>query len=107
MKRFWVSLLWYLAVVVVVDMPPILIFFLMHRFNLMGSLAPQVIATLLFLGLMVVQGYLFLQLLNRRHPGEIDKNAWTTMMVSVAAFVTFWLIIILLIIWATSRAAEF
>lgn len=107
MKRVWLNLLWYLAVVIVVDLPPILIFFLLHRFNLLGSLAPQVIATILFLGLMLGQGYLHLHLLNRRYPEDGDRNAWTMLAVSVAAFATFWIIIIVLIAWATSRAVEF
>ncbi|MHB9111039.1 MAG: hypothetical protein ACYC4D_00170 [Thermoleophilia bacterium] len=107
MKRVLLNLLWYLAVVIVVDVPPILIFFLLHRFDLLGSLAPQVIATFLFLGLLVGQGYLHLHLLNRRYPQNADRNVWTMLAVSVATFATFWIIIIALIAWATSRMVEF
>lgn len=107
MKRILLSLLWYLGVVVLVDIPPILLFFLMHRFSLLGSLAPQVIATFLFLGLMVGQGYLHLHLLNKRYQEQGDKNAWTMITVSLATFATFWIIVIAMIAWATSRSAGF
>ncbi|MBI5871035.1 MAG: hypothetical protein HZB44_08825 [Actinobacteria bacterium] len=107
MKRVVLSLLWYLAVVVLVDIPPILLFFLMHRFNLLGSLAPQIMATFLFLGLMAGQAYLHLHLLNRRFPQDGDKNAWTMITVSLAAFATFWIIVIALIAWATNRSTGF
>jgi len=107
MKRFWLNLAWYLLVVILVDIPPILIFFLMHRFNLLGSLAPQIIATALFLTLMAGQGYLHLRLLNRRYPQEADRNAWTMLAVSVVSFATFWIVIIALITWATSKTVEF
>lgn len=103
MKRFFFNLAWYLLVVIVVDVPPILVFFLMHRFNLMGSLAPQIIATVLFLALMAGQGYLHLRLLNRFYPQDTDRNIWTMLGVSVLAFSTFWLLIIGLIGWATSK----
>jgi len=106
MKRFWLSLLWYVAIVIVVDIPPILVFFLLHRFNLMGSLAPQFIATFLFLALLLGQGILFLRILNKRYPEDSDKNIWTMLAVSVFAFATFWFIILGLIGWATSKAME-
>ncbi|MHB1325228.1 MAG: hypothetical protein ACYDGS_01625 [Thermoleophilia bacterium] len=107
MKRLWFSLLWYVMAVIIVDIPPVLVFFLMHRFNLLGSLAPQVISTFLFLALLAGQGYLHLRLLNRLYPHETDRNAWTMLAASVAAFATFWLIIIALIAWATSKTVEF
>lgn len=104
MKRYWLSLAWYLLVVILVDIPTILIFFLMHRFDLLGNLAPQIISTAIFLVLMIGQGYLYLRLLTRRFPQDADRNAWTMLAVSVAAFATFWMIIIVLIAWATSKA---
>lgn len=107
LKFYLYNLLWYLMVVIVADVPPILVFFLLHRYNLLGSLAPQVVSTFMFLGLLVGQSYLHLRMLNRRFPREGDRNTWTMIAMNIAAFATFWIIIIALIAWATSRTAEF
>src|SRR5450756_98297 len=105
MQRFWFNLLWHVMAVIIVDIPPILIFFLMHRFNVLGSLAPQVIATSLFLALLCGQAFLHLHFLNRRDPLQVDKNVWTMLAVTVLVFVTFWIIIVGCLLY-TSDAAD-
>lgn len=106
MKRFPLNLGWYLAAVLVVDIPPVLIFFLMHRFNMMGGLAPQIIATVLFLALLCGQALLHLHILNRRFPAQVDKNVWSMLAVSFLVFSTFWVFTIGLIIWATTAITQ-
>ncbi len=106
MKRLWFNLLWYVMAVIIVDIPPILVFFLMHRFNLLGSLAPQIISTFLFLALLCGQAILYLYFLKRRDPLQVDKNVWTMLAVTVLVFVTFWIIIVGLIIWATTATKQ-
>jgi len=105
-KRFWFNLAWYVLAVVVVDMLPILFFFLMHRFDMLGSLAPQVIATLLFIVLIGGQALFHLHFLNRIDPSRADKNIWTMIAVSVLVFVTYWLIIIGMIVWAVNALKQ-
>lgn len=106
MKRFLFNLAWYVLAVMVVDMLPILFFFLMHRFDLLGSLAPQVIATLLFIVLIGGQASFHLHFLNRIDPTRADKNIWTMIATSVLVFITYWLIIISMIVWAVNAPKQ-
>ncbi|MFA5802934.1 MAG: hypothetical protein WC911_10775 [Thermoleophilia bacterium] len=106
MKRFLFNLAWFVMAVIVVDMVPILFFFLMHRFDLLGSLAPQVIATLLFLVLIGGQAFFHLHFLNRMDPSRADRNVWTMIATSALVFLTYWVIIISMIVWAVNAPQQ-
>jgi len=105
-KRFLFNLAWFVMAVIVVDMVPILFFFLMHRFDLLGSLAPQVIATLLFLVLIGGQAFFHLHFLNRMDPSRADRNVWTMIATSALVFLTYWVIIISMIVWAVNAPQQ-
>lgn len=106
MKRFLFNLAWFVMTVIVVDMVPILFFFLMHRFDLLGSLAPQLIATLLFLVLIGGQAFFHLHFLNRIDPSRADRNVWTMIAMSALVFLTYWVIIISMIVWAVNAPQQ-
>ncbi len=103
-KLFLYNVAWYVAAVVVADLPPILLFFLMHRYGVLGALGPQIVATVIFFALLCGQAFLHLRFLNRKYPDRQQRNPWLTILVTVLTFATFWLIVLDLILWASSRA---
>lgn len=106
MKRFWFNLLWYLVVVVLADVLPIILFLLLHMVQGLAAVAPQIIATALAFFILSGQAFLHLSRLNKRYPERGDRNVWTTLAVTLLAFVTLPVIVMALILWAMSTPPQ-
>ncbi|MHB1390942.1 MAG: hypothetical protein ACYCXF_06875 [Thermoleophilia bacterium] len=103
MKRFRFNLLWYLGVVVLADIVPLVLFLLLHLVGSLATVAPQLIATVLFFFVLCVQAFMHLNQMNRRFPESGDRNVWSTLGLTLLAVVTMPVIILALIVWASSR----
>jgi len=93
MKRFLFNLLWYLGIVVLVDVLSFMVFFLLHGAGSVGTKAPFVIAAALFFTLVTVQAFLHLYILERRSPERERANVWTVILVTSLGFATMPLLI--------------
>lgn len=100
MKRFWFNLLWYLGVVLVAELLPIALFFRLHLVWGVDSLVPQMITSLIFLLLLVVQAIFHYRYLKRHYPRPENKNLISTLGLTVLLYFTMWAIIGVLILWA-------
>jgi hypothetical protein len=89
------------------DLLPIGAFFTLHLSQGIGNAAPQVIASAIFFVVLAVQAFLHLHLLNKRYPERGEKNIWDALAVTFLAFVTFWLIVIALIVWAMNSEVQY
>ena len=102
MKRFLFNLLWYVGAVVVADLLPITAFFLLHMSQGIGNVAPQIIGSALFFIILAAQAFLHLHLLGKRYPEQENRNIWSALTVTLLVFLTYWLIVIGVIVWTVS-----
>ena len=99
MNRFLFNLLWYIGAVIMADLLPIAAFFLLHMSQGLGNVAPQIIGSALFFIILAAQAFLHLHILGKLFPGQENRNVWTALTVTLLVFLTYWLIVIGVIVW--------